>query len=92
MFVDHTVFYDIWSLKVCKTTKMYLLKGSPNAPPTAHFSFTAPLELLTTPRRAVPQLGTTALNDWGDKGQTLNSWACVISKPNLFQTILHVMQ
>jgi len=56
-------FYDIWSLKVCKTTKMYLLKGSPNAPPTAHFSFTAPLELLTTPRRAVPQLGTTALND-----------------------------
>jgi len=22
MFVDHTVFYDIWSLKVSKTTEM----------------------------------------------------------------------
>jgi len=22
MLVDHTVFYDIWSLKVSKTTKM----------------------------------------------------------------------
>jgi len=32
MFVDHTVFYDIWSLKVSKTTEMKLLTGSPIAP------------------------------------------------------------
>jgi len=30
MFVDHTVFYDIWSLKVSKTTE--ILTGSPIAP------------------------------------------------------------
>ena len=32
MFVDHTVFYDIWSLKVSKTTEMWLLTGSPIVP------------------------------------------------------------
>jgi len=32
MFLNYTVFYDIWSLKVSKTTEMYLLTGSPNAP------------------------------------------------------------
>ena len=32
MFVDHTVFYDIWSLKVSKTTEMLLLTGSSIAP------------------------------------------------------------
>jgi len=32
MFADYTVFYDIWSLKVCKTTEMYLFTGSPNDP------------------------------------------------------------
>jgi len=32
MFVDHTVFYDIWSLKVSKTTEMQFLTGSPIAP------------------------------------------------------------
>ena len=30
MFVAHTVFHDIWSLKVCKTTEMYLLTVPPN--------------------------------------------------------------
>jgi len=32
MFVDHTVFYDILSLKVSKTTEMQSLTGSPIAP------------------------------------------------------------
>jgi len=32
MFVDHTAFYDIWSLNVSKTTEMQLSTGSPIAP------------------------------------------------------------
>jgi len=65
MFVDHTVFYDIWSLTVSQTTEMYLLTGasiapqppiSTSPPPIAHFRFTAP-------RGAVlPTLGTTGLD------------------------------
>jgi len=35
MFVDHTAFYDICSLKVSKTKEMLLLTGSP----IAHFCF-----------------------------------------------------
>jgi len=38
MFVGHTVFYDIWSLKV---------NWFSYRPPTAHFCFTAPLDFLT---------------------------------------------
>jgi len=32
MFVNHAVFYDIWSLKVSKTTEMTSLSGSLIAP------------------------------------------------------------
>jgi len=47
VFVDHTVFYDIWSLKVSKTTEMYFFWVSYRHP-TAHFCFTpTPLEFLT---------------------------------------------
>jgi len=32
MVVDHTVFYDMWSLKVSKTTEMQSLTEFPIAP------------------------------------------------------------
>ena len=55
MFAYHTVFYDIRSLKVCKTTEMYLLTGPPNAPNRPF--------LLHRPQGAVPPtLGTTGIN------------------------------
>jgi len=72
MFFDHTVFYDIWSFKVSKTTEIYKpgLVSPPNHPfllhycPIAHFFFNAPLEFLTAPRGAVaPTLGTTVLEE-----------------------------
>jgi len=53
MFVDHTVFYDIWSHKVSKTTNV-IINWVCYRPPTAHFCFTAPLEFLTAPKGAVP--------------------------------------
>jgi len=56
MFVDYTVFYDIWSLKVSKTTEMELLIGSPITLPTAHFCFTTPQSF------SPPTLGTTGLD------------------------------
>jgi len=39
MFVDHTVFYDIWSLNVSKTTDAIINWVSYRSP-TAHFCFT----------------------------------------------------
>jgi len=53
MFVDHTVFNDIWSLKVNWVSYH---------PPTTHFCFTVPLEFLTATKGVVsPTLGTTGL-------------------------------
>ena len=42
IFVDHAVFYDIWSHNVCKTTEIFLLTGSPNTPQPPISTSTAP--------------------------------------------------
>jgi len=63
MFVDHTVFYDIWSLKASKTKEMQSLTGLPIAPLPPISASPPPLKFHTTPRGAVPPtLGTTGLD------------------------------